>query len=169
MNNFEIDQVLSSTKHIKDIFMGVYSADTLPHMIQYYPSCYVVNTDESTDAGEHWVCIYFNSNQDAEFFCSFANSPYFYDKRILSFVERNCCSWVCNVKRLQSSLSTVCGQYCIFFAVCKSIDVSLKQICSVFCNHYELNDMIVNEYACINFDMKLSVVDVDFLQMRLSV
>ena len=149
--------------------MGVYSADTLPHMIQYYPSCYVVNTDESTDAGEHWVCIYFNSNQDAEFFCSFANSPYFYDKCILSFVERNCRSWVCNVKRLQSSLSTVCGQYCIFFAVCKSIDESLKHICSVFCNHYELNDMIVNEYVCINFDMKLSIVDVDFLKMRLSV
>ena len=164
MNTFEIDQVLSSTKHIKDIFMGVYSVDTLPHMIQYYPSCYVVNTDESTDAGEHWVCIYFNSNPD-----SFANSPYFYDKCVLSFVERNCCSWVCNVKRLQSSLSTVCGQYCIFFAVCESIDVSLKQICSVFCNHYELNDMIVNEYVCINFDMKLSVVDVDFLKMRLSV
>ena len=29
--------------------------------------------------------------------------------------------------------------------------------------------MIVNEYVCINFDMKLSVVDVDFLKIRLSV
>ena len=118
--------------------MGVYSADTLPQKIQFYPSCYIVNTDESTDAGEHSVCIYFNSNQDAECFCSFANTPFFYDKHILSFIERNCCSWICNVKRLQSSVSTVCGQYCIFFAVCKSINVDLKQICSVFCSHYLL-------------------------------
>ena len=29
--------------------------------------------------------------------------------------------------------------------------------------------MIVNEYVCINFDMKLPVVDVDFLKMRMFV
>ena len=147
--------------------MGVYSVDTLPYRPLFYPSCYVVNTDESTDTGEHWVCIYFNSNLNAEFFCSFANNPYFYDKRIIMFIERNCTSWICNVKRVQSSLSTVCGQYCIFFAVCKSINVSLGRICSLFCNHYEFNDLIVNKYVCIRFKMKIPVVDVEFLKMSL--
>ena len=40
---------------LKDIFMGVYSVDTLPKYVETYPSCYIINTDERTDAGEHWV------------------------------------------------------------------------------------------------------------------
>ena len=55
--------------------MGVYSDDTLPKYVEIYPSCYIINTDESTDAGEHWVCVYLNSNYNAEFCCSFAYNP----------------------------------------------------------------------------------------------
>ena len=60
--------------------MGVYSVETLPKYVDLYPSCYVVNTDEGTDSGKHWACVYFNSNYTAEFLCSFGNNPYFYDK-----------------------------------------------------------------------------------------
>ena len=80
MDNFQIGHILSTTKYVKDIFMGVYSVDTLPEDVNVYPSCYIINTDESTDTGEHWVCVYFNSNRQGEFFCSFANSPHLYDK-----------------------------------------------------------------------------------------
>ena len=47
--------------------MGVYSVDTLPTYVDLNPSCYDVNTDESTNSGEHWVCVYFNSNYNAKF------------------------------------------------------------------------------------------------------
>ena len=48
--------------------MGVYSIDTLPKYVKAYPCCYIINTDESTGSGKHWVCAYFNSNMKAEFF-----------------------------------------------------------------------------------------------------
>ena len=166
MNNFQIEHILSTTKYVKDIFMGVYSVDTLPKYVNVYPSC-IINTDESTDVGEHWVCVYFNSNRQGEFFCSFANSPYFYDKQMIAFIERNCDSWVANVKRLQCVVSTVCGQYCIFFAVCKALYVSMKQFCSIFSDNYHENDQIVNEFVCASFDLNLPVVDVDFLKSSL--
>ena len=67
MNNIEIENILKVTRYVKDIFMGVFSVDTLPRHVKLYPSCYIVNTDESTDSGECWVCVYFNSNGIADF------------------------------------------------------------------------------------------------------
>ena len=81
----------------------MYSVDTLPKYVIFFPSCYIINTDESTDVGKHWVCIYFNSNMQAEYFCSFGNNLQYYDNQIITFIERNCNSWVCNVNRLQCS------------------------------------------------------------------
>ena len=135
--------------------------------VEIYHSFYIINTDESTDAGEHWMCVYLNSNYNAEFFCSFANNPKYYDDGILSFIKRNSQSLICNVKRLQSNLSTVCGQCCIFFAVCKSLYVNMQQLCSVFCDNYQVNDLIVNEFVCVNFNLNLPIIDIDFLKNSL--
>ena len=167
MDNFQIDHILSTTNYVKDIFMGVYSIDTLPKYVKAYPCCYIINTDESTGSGKHWVCAYFNSNMKAEFFCSFGNNPQFYDNRLISFIERNCDSWISNVKRLQCSMSTVCGQFCIFFAVCKALHVTMTQFCNIFNNNCHINDQIVNEFVCVNFDLNLPVVDVEFLKTNL--
>ena len=114
--------------------MGVYSVDTLPKYAEVYPSCYIINTDESTEESEHWVCVYFYSHFNGEFFCSFGNSPYYFDARMVMFMERDCYSWKYNARRLQSSLSTVCGQHYILFPTCKAHYVTIDQICSVFSN-----------------------------------
>ena len=167
MNNIEIENILKVTRYVKDIFMGVFSVDTLHRHVKLYPSCYIVNTDESTESGEHWVCVYFNSNGIAEFFCSFGNNPSFYDYQMVSFMERNCYLWKCNSKRLQSCLSTVCGQYCIFFAICKVLYVHMDKFCSLFSKNCQMNDVIVNEFVCINFDVELPVIDVEFLKSSL--
>ena len=167
MDNFQINHILSTTNYVKDIFMGVYTVDTLPKYVKEYPCCYIINTDESTDGGEHWVCTYFNSNGQGEFFCSFGNNPKFYDNRIVLFIERNCDSWICNTKRLQCSMSMVCGQYCIFFAVCKALHVTMTQFCNIFNRNCQINDETVNEFVCVNFDLNLPVVDIEFLKASL--
>ena len=40
MNNFQMENILSSTKYVTDIFMGDYSVDTLPKYVDLHPSCY---------------------------------------------------------------------------------------------------------------------------------
>ena len=55
MNNFEIENLLTSVKYTKSLFAGVYCVDNLPSHVQLYPSVYVINTDENNGSGEHWV------------------------------------------------------------------------------------------------------------------
>ena len=43
----------------------------------------------------------------------------------------------------------------------------MDKFCSLFSNNYQMNDVIVNEYVCINFDVKLPVIDVEFLKSSL--
>ena len=67
--------------------MDIYSVDTLPKYVELYPSCYIANADESTDDGEHWVCVCFDSNHNTEFFCSFGNNPHC-DERMVLFMAK---------------------------------------------------------------------------------
>ena len=167
MNNFEIENLLTSVKYTKSLFAGVYCVDNLPSHVQLYPSVYVINTDESNGSGEHWVCVYFDVNCNAEFFCSFGNAPDYYDKRILKFIKNNSFLWKSNTKRLQNDLSTVCGQYCIFYCFCKAHYFTMNKICSLFSADYVSNDYIVNAFVCTNLNISLPVVDVEFFKDNL--
>ena len=53
------------------------------------------------------------------------------------------------------------------FAICKALYVHMDIFCSLFSNNYQMNDVIVNEFVCINFDVKLPVINVDFLKSSL--
>ena len=43
----------------------------------------------------------------------------------------------------------------------------MKQFCNIFNNNCYINDQIVNEFVCVNFDFNLPVVDVEFLKATL--
>ena len=47
---------------------------------------YIVNTDISTDPGEHWVAIYFRRDQDI-YFDSYGRPPE--EQYVLPFIQRN--------------------------------------------------------------------------------
>ena len=49
-------------------FMGVYSRDNLPDKIK--DGAYVVNLDEYSDIGTHWIALYAN-NKTVTYFDSF--------------------------------------------------------------------------------------------------
>ena len=54
---------------------------------------YAMNTDISTDLGEHCVAVYFRRNQ-AIFFDSYERTPE--EDYVLPFLERNSASWINN-------------------------------------------------------------------------
>ena len=54
---------------------------------------YIVNTDISTDPGEHWVAIYFRRDQ-VIYFDSYGRPPE--DHYVLPFIERNSTRWIHN-------------------------------------------------------------------------
>jgi hypothetical protein len=109
-----------------------------------YPSAFVVNTDHSKGPGEHWLAVYFDAGGTAEFFDSYGNPPEMYG--MLNFLMDNSeTRYVQNRKRLQSSVTSVCGAYCVYFIMMKSTGV--KEWLLPFGKDLILNDCIVMDFA----------------------
>ena len=89
----------------------VCAKDLLPQKKPVDMKAYIVNTDISTDPGEHWVAIYFRGNQ-AIYFDSYGMSPE--KEYTLPFIERNSSHWIQNTEMLQSPWSRTCGVWCIY-------------------------------------------------------
>ena len=64
LTNFEIQKYKNESK-----FYGVYSRDNLPDKIK--DGAYVINLNEYSDIGTHWVALYVVSNNDVTYFDSF--------------------------------------------------------------------------------------------------
>ena len=112
MNTLQLKRALERNPSTRKIFCGVFAADQLPK-INTFPCGFVANTDPITEPGTHWVSFYFPSLGKAEFFDSYGHRPEHYGFKLYD-IE----TW--NNRKLQSSLSEVCGQYCIFYLYHKS-------------------------------------------------
>ena len=62
--NFQIQKCYENEAR----FSGVYSRDNLPQKIK--DGAYIINLDEYSDIGTHWVALYV-SNNDVTYFDSF--------------------------------------------------------------------------------------------------
>ena len=64
LTNFEIQTYYQNEPR----FLGVYSRDNLPDKIKH--GTYVINLDEYSDIGTHWIALYVN-NKIVTYFDSF--------------------------------------------------------------------------------------------------
>ena len=58
---------------IKPRFNGVYSRDNLPERssTEIKDGAYIINLDEYSDIGTHWVALYISEDNDVTYFDSF--------------------------------------------------------------------------------------------------
>ena len=104
-------QITTALQDLK-CFEGVFARDRLPLNVSK-PALLVVNTDDSSEPGEHWVSVYTGVNNKAIFFNSFGLPPL--SPEVIDFVARNATSLqYCNVV-LQDAFSETCGYFCIAF------------------------------------------------------
>ena len=87
---------------------GVYSRDNLPNKIKDGP--YVINLDEYSDIGTHWVALYVKNN-DITYFDSFRVEHI--PKEIIKFIGRK--NVIANISRIQAYDSIMRGYFCIGF------------------------------------------------------
>ena len=99
-------------------FNGVYSRDNLPDKTN--DAAYVINIDEYSDIGTHWIALY-ALNNNATYFASFGVEHI--PREIQKFTERSLInkSTTTNIYRIQAYDSVMCGYFCIGF-----IDFMLK-------------------------------------------
>jgi len=155
MNTAEIQCILKRNNVTKYQFGGVFARDCLPLLAKH--KAYIVNLDKMNENGSHWISIYFDKNRRGEYFDSYGLPPLF--PEIISFLDQNSILWTYNCKRLQSTNTLVCGQYCIYYILNRMKQKSLKKIVNDFSFTYFKNDkkvfdLIKNLKKNVNYKFK---------------
>jgi len=135
MNTEQINYLLSDYK----CFIGTYPRDLLPKQICTKPCAVIINTDDSSKPGQHWVALYLNKGK-AEYFDSLAVTPIHSD--IIKFLIRNKIKkLVYNSNQLQSILSDMCGAYCVLFVKFICSNLNFCDVINYFSNNKLNNDV----------------------------
>ena len=89
-------------------FIGVYSKDNLPDIIK--DGAYVINLDEYSDIGTHWIVLYVNK-KIVTYFDSFGVEHI--PKEIKKFINNK--NITSNIFKMQVYDSVMCGYFCFGF------------------------------------------------------
>jgi Adenovirus endoprotease len=123
LSTSQIEQCMRRKSVMKKTFRGCFAADTLPNEIDL-PAAFIANTDTRDKPGKHWVAFYVDKNRVCDFFDSFGSEPQI--AQHIAFLKKNCVKVRSNLKRLQSSESSLCGHYCCLFLTCRQRGLTLK-------------------------------------------
>ena len=104
LTNFEIQKYNENDSR----FNGVCSRDNLPNKNK--DGVYVINLDEHSDIGTHWIALYVKNN-DITYFDSFVVEHI--PKEIIKFIGRK--NIIANIFRIQAYDLIMCGYFCIGF------------------------------------------------------
>jgi hypothetical protein len=136
LNSIQLYKILKHDKCTRGIFLGVFARDQLPFKPKY-PSCFIINTDDSSKQGKHWLAFYYDSNGDAMFFDSFGMHPVFY--KLTSYLNRTSRNWSFNSIQYQSFNTKTCGYFAFIFLLlkCRGIDINDKNIKEIDLNIFD--------------------------------
>ena len=121
-------------------FIGVYPRDNLPDKIK--DGGYVINLDEYSDIGTHWIALYVN-NKTATYFDSFGIEHI--PKEVIKIIgNRNI---ITNIYRMQNYDSIMCSYFCIGFIDYMFTGKSLTDYTNLFSpSNFKRNDDIILNY-----------------------
>ena len=139
LTNFEIQKYYENEPR----FNGVYSRDNLPKIKD---GAYVINLDEYSDIGTHWVALHVNNN-DVTYFDSFGVEHI--PKEIKAFINNK--NIKTNIFRIQAYDSVMGGYFCIGFIDFMFKGKDLTEYTNIFSpNNFEKNDDIILKYFMCN-------------------
>ena len=164
MNAREIYSALKRDRCTRDRFVGVFAADNLPAEKEF-PGGYIVNTDPSSKPGQHWIAFYCYDGC-MECFDSSGADPQVYHPNIADWVKRGGFR-IKQKEILQSQNTTVCGQYCMLFILCRCNNISYEDFMSMFSKNKNFNDKLVCKTVNKYFHLATTVRDTDFLLSKL--
>ena len=121
---------------IEPRFNGVFSRDNLQKIKD---GAYIINLDEYSDIGTHWVALHVNNN-NATYFDSFGVEHV--PKKIEEFVKNK--NITANIFRIQSYDSVMCRYFCIGFIDFMFKGKTLTEFRNLFSpNSFEKNDDMI--------------------------
>ena len=140
LTNFEIQRYYKNEPR----FNGAYSIDNLPKIKD---GAYLINLDEYSDIGTHWVALYVQNNNNVTFFDSFGVEHI--SKEIKAFIKNK--NIKTNIFRMQAYDSIMCGYFCIGFIDFMLARKTLTEYTNVFSpNNFKKNNDIILNYFMSN-------------------
>ena len=104
LTNFEMQKYYQNEPR----FNGIYSRNNLPRQIR--DGAYIINLDEYTDLGTHWIALFCNRSKIV-YFDSFGVEHV--PEEIKEFIGNK--NRKVNILRVQANDSVKCGYFCIGF------------------------------------------------------
>lgn len=151
MNSNELRHILASC--IPSIYQtGVLACDQLD-LITKQKFAVILNTDDSTKPGLHWLSVFKDSatSHEVEFFDSFGLPVQFYDKRIGSFLSKFIYVRTSSMQ-IQSTFSDVCGQFSVYYLASRVNGITFDSILDSFsAQNLIKNDERVKTFVKQNF------------------
>lgn len=135
MDENEIRCALSNYKD----FGGVFAFDEKPRLNG--PIGVVINTEESSKSGLHWISVYVDEYGNGEFFDSLASPTTF--KQFEPYLKENCVEFLIPTFPIQSSISRTCGIYASAFLALRFEECSLYDFMNIFSRRTIANDIII--------------------------
>lgn len=123
MDTRQINRILSRCKATQPHYMGCFPSDRLPKC-KHFPCSMVVNLDDSTKPGSHWVAIYAPTKNHVFYFDSYGMKA---SGKILRYLKRFPLI-TRQEATIQSIISDVCGQYAIFFIIMCTLKIPYRTI-----------------------------------------
>lgn len=125
---------------------NVFAANRIPRRVNT-PFSMISNLDPDTKPGSHWVTISINENGVGEYFDSYGRKPSGHHKM---FLTRNTKRWFYNNIKLQSYLTSVCGEYCLVYLYFKHKGIPMLEFLKRFIDDSLCNDLLIREmFKCI--------------------
>ena len=150
MNTEQLLCVLSSIPSMKVYDINVFALDQFKEAKLENMGIYICNNQPSTMEGGHWFLIVIQ-NDNLYFIDSFARKPSYYkiEKKLKNLKENRILSSLKDP--LQSNVSNLCGEYCLFFSYHLSRKMHLEDIL----NKYFTNDFVKNDQKVQRFVWKI--------------
>ena len=142
MDTIELINILSKDKFSRKLFCGVLPIDELKNFIFRKPCSLIINTDKSNKPGEHWIALFITENGYLEYFDSYGIRPY--KKEIYHFIKKHKLKLIYNKKKIQNSLSTNCGKFCLLYLLLRTRRLRMNKILKFFVNNKN-NDLLINK------------------------
>ena len=132
----------------KSRFNGVYSRDNLPNKIK--DGAYVINLDEYSGIGTHWIALWVNIN-DVTYFDSFGVEHIPKEIKTSIVLHSQNKNFKTNIFRIQAYDSVMCGYFCIRFIDFMFKEKTLTEYTNLFSpNDFKRNDDTILKYFMSN-------------------
>jgi len=150
MQSHQLSEFIKKITSLNNHFVGVFSIDTLPATLENRKFLFC-NTAPHDKIGEHWFCLS-NIDNKIEVFDSLGVDDTKKDllKKFCKIKTKN--KLKINETAVQSSTSTICGLFVLYFAIHRfhNADLGFNTLLNeIFSLDLSLNEQLVNEFCQI--------------------